>query len=50
MSIQKWTYSLVFQGLNKCIIEDKIDYNPKFSLGITIGNNKIKMNLLAGFQ
>ncbi|HEX5186001.1 MAG TPA: hypothetical protein VFV86_03845 [Nitrososphaeraceae archaeon] len=42
MSIQKWTstHSFVFQGLNECFIEDKIDYNPKFTLGIAINNNK----------
>jgi len=29
---KKWTHthSFVYQGLNECFIEDKIDYNPKF--------------------
>jgi hypothetical protein len=29
---KKWihTHSFVYQGLNECLIEDKIDYNPKF--------------------
>ena len=31
-SFQKWihTHSFISQGLNQCIIEDKIEYIPKF--------------------
>ena len=31
---QKWihTHSFIPQGLNQCIIEDKIDYAPKFGI------------------